>query len=311
MRHRRNLTAVQKRLLLLLGVIAVISVVSRLLLYTPYGTTSVFYVGIPLLVGIWLVMLDRSTSDRWQAKYWNFTRDVFLILVTVSILLAEGFLCVLLFLPIYLLVMVLVMVVEAVWQHQKHKARGKLFMHWLPVLGVLMSIEGVHPSLSFDRENEVLIERVVHGSVGELMMNLERPIELQKDRHWFIQLFPMPYEVKAGTLNPGDVHEIHFRYHRWPVANTHEGRMLLEITEVGDSYVKTRLVEDTSYIGGYMALEGTEIQLHPAGDGKSRISLKVYFERKLDPAWYFGPLERYGVRKMGEFLIDEVVARND
>ena len=294
-----------------MGVIAVISVVSRLLLDSAYGTTGLFYVGVPLAVGACLVAINKSTSGGWRAKYWNSARDVFLILIAVSILLYEGFICVLLFLPIYLFIMVIVMAVEAAIRHLKNKARGKLLAHWFPVLGVLMALEGVHPNLSFERESEVVVEKVVAGSVAQLMKNLERPIELKKDRHWFLELFPMPYAVDAGTLQPGDVHEIHFRYHRWIFTNTHQGRMLLEIVEVGESHVRTRFIEDTSYIGHYMSLGGTEIQLHPAGDKEARIRLKVNFERKLDPVWYFGPLERYGVRKMAEFLIDEVVARND
>ncbi len=30
------------------------------------------------------------------------------------------------------------------------------------------------------------------------------------------------------------------------------------------------------------------------------------FERRLDPYWYFGPLERFGVSKAAEALIDNV-----
>ena len=121
----------------------------------------------------------------------------------------------------------------------------------------------------------------------------------------------MPYEIRAGTLQPGDVHEISFRYNRWIFANTHEGRMLLQILDVEDGRVTTRFIEDTSYISHYLKLEGTEIRLSPAGQGRSDVRLTIKFERKLDPAWYFGPLERFAVGEMSEFLIEEVVARNE
>lgn len=62
-------------------------------------------------------------------------------------------------------------------------------------------------------------------------------------------------------------------------------------------------------ISHYLRLIGTRIDFVPLDADTTEVTLTVRFERKLDPAWYFGPLERYGVREMAAFLIDEMIVR--
>jgi hypothetical protein len=119
----------------------------------------------------------------------------------------------------------------------------------------------------------------------------------------------MPDRVVPKDMLPGEVHEARYTYKRWLVTNVHEGRMLLEMTDVGSHHVTTTILEDTSYISHYLKLHGTRIEFESLDAATTRVTLTVRFERKLDPAWYFGPLQRYGVGKMAELLIDEVIVR--
>src|SRR5690606_15556365 len=136
-------------------------------------------------------------------------------------------------------------------------------------------------SLSFNRENAVTVSRVADRSIAEIRQNLRAPIALEKDRPWFLEIFPMPYEVNAGSLQAGDVHEIKYRYHRWFFTNTHEGRARLRIDAVDEQYIRTSFIDDTSYISHYMKLEGTEIRLEPLSPEQTRITLTIHFERSL------------------------------
>jgi hypothetical protein len=180
-------------------------------------------------------------------------------------------------------------------------------MHVFPLLILLSAFEGVDPELSFSRNEQVSVTRVVTASAVEIKAHLLQPIHLQTSRPWFLYLFPMPYAVKAGSLSAGDVHEIYFRYYRWFVTNIHEGNMLLEISEVEDSYIRTTFVADTSYLSHYLRLKGTEILLEKFDDSNTRVTMSINYERTLDPYWYFSPVTRYGVTKMAEFLIEEVL----
>jgi hypothetical protein len=175
------------------------------------------------------------------------------------------------------------------------------------VVILLSAFEGVIPELSFEREYEVVSEKIIYANIDDIKHQLMQPIELNKSRHWLLTLFPMPYDINAETLVAGDVHTINFRYHRWFVTNTHEGSMKLEISEVRDNYIRTRFVEDTSYISNYLKLHGTEINLEPIDNKTTKVTLSIKYHRFLDPVWYFGPLQEYAIGKSAKFLLDEVI----
>ena len=66
-----------------------------------------------------------------------------------------------------------------------------------------------------------------------------------------------------------------------------------------------------SYFSNYLRLKGTEILLDELDAHHTRVTLRIDFERTLDPYWYFSPVSRYGVGKAAEFLFSEVIARED
>jgi len=126
-----------------------------------------------------------------------------------------------------------------------------------------------------------------------------------------IAIFPMPYRIDAGSLNAGDVHKIYTRYHRWFISNTHNGDAELIIKSVSDYNVKTEIRNDTTYFSTYLKTLGTEISLIPLSVGGTEIRLRIDFERRLDPAWYFQPIQKFAVSRMAELLIEEVMIRGE
>ena len=112
----------------------------------------------------------------------------------------------------------------------------------------------------------------------------------------------MPDRVVPSSMRQGSVHKANFTYHRWLFTNTHRGRLLLEIADTSDTHVTTRVLEDTSYISHYLRLQSTRIDLRPIDADTTEISLTVHYERRLDPAWYFGPLQRYRRRTHGRTI---------
>lgn len=298
------------RMVFIFVAIAVASLAVRLLMNYRFHETALLYVGIPFAIALALILLRSPSEDvGWKKKYLNKLIDAFIIMLGTSVVLFEGFVCVVMFMPIYLVVILLMFIIDFATQHANKHSHSRLSMHILPVLIVLSSLEGVVAPLSFERDEHVVVTRVVRASVAEIQHNLLQSMDLQKSRPWFLRLFPMPYAIKAGSLSPGDVHEIHFRYYRWFVTNMHEGRMLLQISEASEKRIKTRILEDSSYIANYLRLKGTEVVLQKIDDSRTRVTLRVDFERTLDPYWYFAPVERYGIGKTAEFLITEVIAR--
>lgn len=301
----------KKYWLVVILLIAVFSLIVRLLSHYEFDTTALLYVGLPMAIAVAIVLLTgESDSENWKVRYWHNIRTSLIVLLVSSVILFEGFLCVLMFMPIYFGVVLCVFLIELTYRAAKGKRGGTVPIHLLPAILLVSSIEGVTPQLSFDRYNEVSYTRTINVGIEQIKQNLQKPIALGSDMPGFLSLFPMPYDVEAETLTEGDVHRSYFRYHRWFVTNTHEGYMDIKLEEVGASHVRTEIVEDTSYLSNYLTLHGTLIELEAVSDSVTQVTLTISYDRKLDPSWYFGPLERFGVKQTAGYLIDKVIQRD-
>ncbi len=301
-----------KTILFLLFLAAIGSLAVRLLIGYNFHNSALLYVAAPFLIAVILaVMTSRQEPKKnWWTGYWNVARGSLIVMLGSSVLLFEGFLCVVMFMPIYFGVMTLGFIYELIWRKVKGKGKGSLYVHLLPLIVLISAFEGTHEDLSFDRDNTVSFETVVSFDIETIKERMVRPIDLQKERHWFLRMFPMPYKVEAGNIDKGAVHKIYYRYKKWFFTNIHEGHTELKIADVGDDYLKTEILKDTSYISNYIDFKGTHVELEKISENETRVRLNIMFDRKLDPSWYFEPLERYGVKKMAEFLVSEIIVND-
>ncbi|MEM1114772.1 MAG: hypothetical protein AAGI11_22860 [Pseudomonadota bacterium] len=285
------------------------SLAVRLLFGTGLGHSALLYVLGPYLLAIAIAVLRpiRPKSQWWQA-YVDFSLVSLIVLLATSILLGEGFICVLFFLPIHFSIVTLVFIVHGVreavtWRRNRHLS----FV--LPLVVTLASVEGTSPMTSFERAHSVEVSKVAPHGVAQLHFHLGQPIDLRRDRHWLLAPFPMPEPLDSQIFEPGAVHELNVRYPRWFVTNVHAGDLRLLLTEVSERAVKAQVVHDTTLFATYLALVGIELQFEPMSGQRTQVTLRVDYERRLDPAWYFHPLIGFALTKMGEFLIDEVIIR--
>jgi len=287
--------------------------VIRLIHTTGYEHTALLYLGVPYLVAVALLYLTPDPKGdgafRWFMRH---LRNSLIIFLGTSALLMEGFVCVLMFMPIYYAVLILVWLSYRLDERRirEHGASRKLHSGALAIVLVLASLEGVTGALSFNREESITRSVIVQQTPEELRRNMAQPIDFTEDRHWFLRIFPLPSGVEAGSLEAGDLHTVHFTYHRWFVTNTHVGEMKLRLKEVHDDRMVTKVESNTGYLAGYMKLHGTEVRFEPAGDSATRVSLTVHYRRLLDPVWYFGPLQRFAAGESAEYLIRTVIARD-
>lgn len=236
-------------------------------------------------------------------------RDATIVMLGTSALLFEGFLCVLMFMPIYYLVVSLGFVLDVIRKTAGDRKRDKLKVSFIPLLVGVLAIEGLSPSTSFERQHQVTRTVIVDASIEQLKSNMALPIDLPKKRETFLSIFPLPVDVQAGSLTPGDVHQLKFIYKKWFFTNIDEGDFHLRIDEVRDDYVSTSVVLNTSYLSKYLKVEGTEVQFEELTGGQTAVSLTVHYERLLDPAWYFSPMQRLAIEQSSGYLIDAVIAR--
>ena len=305
-----NLSTSKKWWLTILFAIVVYSMGVQILVGVGLHKSALLYIGLPLLVSVILILLKNDSPYKSAGrKYWTYTLNGLIIVIASAILLGEGFICVAFLLPIYLIILLMMFIAEILYKNAKDK--HSLKAHILPLVLLVISMEGISPVVSFERKETAYAEAVIDHTTLDLNELLLKPMDLDQDRSWFLSIFPMPYLIDNRGNEVGDVHKIKLRYHRWFVTNTHEGEMNLRIVEISPTHLKTKFDSDTSYFANYLHLIGTEIRFKKMSDDKTKVSLHIDYERMLDPAWYFSPLMKFGVEQAAEFLLNEVVVRHE
>ena len=296
--------------LIIFCIVVIVSIAMNLILRSNISGSAILYVGIPTVVaGLLLLTGNKPEGQSLGKQFIRIVKYSLIIMLASSAILFEGFLCVVMFMPIYFGIILIVFLIRLAYE--RSKSRSRLHLHILPAILVLAALEGTHPDLSFNRYNEVTSSKVVNLSISQIKQNLIKPVELDQNRHWFLTLFPMPYQFDAKSLTEGEVHTVHYRYHRWFVTNTHEGFTKMKVAEASDQRIRMQIIEDTSYTANYINAHGTEINLTPIDANTTEVTLTVKYERLLDPAWYFDPLQRYATGLLGKYLIGIMIERNN
>ena len=295
-----------------LGILVLIgigSVAVHLLVRHDLDSSALLYVGLPYLGALAIVIVRPPKSrDRWWHAYRDFALTSLIVLLASSVVLFEGFVCVLMFLPIYFLV-VSIAFLGTWWSNRSQGGGGRTLGLVLPVLVLSSSFEGSTEALSAERMAQAEASLIVELPPDRIMANLLLPIELDTDRSWLLAIFPMPYRVDAESLEGGAIHRMHTRYHRWFVTNTHEGEVHIEIVDFEPGRLRTRVVRDTSFFATYLTQLGSELTLTRMGPNSTEIRLRLNYRRNLDPAWYFHPLQQFAMHEMAALFIDEVLVR--
>lgn len=301
-RGEKSLTALQT-----FAVLGFFILTIRFLLYTNTFHSGLLYIAYPFLLSVAIYYFTPHTDgSSWMKRFWNNLRLCLIQLLAVSVVTMEGYVCILMFLPIFFFITLLTFFAKLIDHRTKHRKKGKYYSAILPSIILILSMEGVTETISFNRYNEVTYSQVIPTNVHTIKEKLTQPIILEGKRHWLLSVFPMPEYVSTVSMTEGDARKYHFVYHRWFVTNTHIGDLDVIITSINDHSIKTT-INDSSYISNYMTLHGTEFTFEPIDENQTYVSMTVRFDRLLDPFWYFEPLERFAVRKGAEYFLNEVL----
>ncbi|MGB7408998.1 MAG: hypothetical protein WA908_10875 [Pontixanthobacter sp.] len=285
--------------------------VLRTLLDSDFGQGTLVYLAVPFLLSVAIYFfVPRATAQTTMARYLNHMRIMTIAFLLTSAFLFEGFICILMFMPIYYVVASLAFLTIGMTTKRADDPRDVFKVSAIPALMLLMVAEGMVPMTTFPREHSATFEGYSPQTIGELKANMARPVVFDQKRHWFLELFPLPDRVNAASLSAGDIHTLHFTYRRWLVTNDHTGEMHIRISEVGDRNIATRIVRNDSYLANYLKVHGTNIRFTPAPGGGTNIRLTVQSRRLLDPAWYFAPIQHLATKQSARYFIETIVARH-
>jgi len=189
---------------------------------------------------------------------------------------------------------------------EKGENASKLEVAVVSVVLSLASLEGTHEAFTFDRYNEVSYTKIIESPIEEVRDKLSETPKFEKPRPFFSRLFPLPKKVEGAGLKVGDERKLHFVYNKWFYFNAHEGDTIFKVVESTPNKITFSIPHDDSYLSNYLTWKSSEVELEELGGNKTKVTWKLAYERKIDPAWYFGNLQKYTASLTAQTLIDNV-----
>jgi hypothetical protein len=270
------------------------SLTHRMLSLRGLEHTSLVFIGIPAIIGIVVVLMPRSTSVTGVIL-----KAITLALALSGILLGEGFVCILFAAPLFYLVGIIIGV-AADWNARRNENRvNGTVMVVLLILGP-SSLEGVIPGFEFGRDTTVTRTRVVAGSASDVEAALGRVPRFERELPAFFKLgFPTPGATGGEGLSIGAERRVEFLH-----GGHHPGSLVLRVASRTPRSVTFRPAEDDSYITHWLSWQDIDVAWREVAPGQTEVSWTLRYRRRLDPAWYFAPLERYATGLAASYLID-------
>lgn len=294
---QRELSPQQWQLFFLCLAVGTAGLLYMLLARHDLAASALLYVGIPVALALGLCLTPRAKSAMGMTF-----KGITIILLIVAPLFQEGYICIIFASPIFYAVGIV-----ATWAltrltnpNGKHKVEAAMIV----TAFALISLEGTTSLTSLPRENRVTVSKVVPASLGSVRSKLSEPLSFSGPKPLFLRIFPYPVSVQGSGLQPGDTRRATFVAYKHIWWNRIEGDAVFSVSEATDRKVVFTPVRDSSYVGHYITWEGSEVDLEPLDDHHTRVTWTLSFQRKYDPSWYFGPLQRYAVRLAAEELID-------
>lgn len=278
--------------------IAAASVLYRILVLGQREQSALMFIGLPLVLAVLLTLTPRPKSATGMIM-----KGVSLALLLFGVLLIEGFICIIMAAPLFFLVGYIVG-----WLVDRNRVRDE--RPWYDdrlrcsILGVIamMSFEGVTEWLSFERGETVTVVEVVNYSPEQVRQMLSKGPSFDQDElPMFLKLgFPQPASIEGADLAVGTEWVIHMAG-----GEGKPGDLTVKVVKNDAESIRFECVSDKSHIAHWMDWKSVEWKVEDLGGDQSRIIMTMEYDRLLDPAWYFKPIERYGVRKAGEYFISQ------
>jgi hypothetical protein len=297
----RRRTRARWTLVGLIAALALGAVVYRLLAYGGLQQTAALFIGLPAILAAGLAL---AAEPRGVTGY--ILTGMTIALLMSGVVLGEGLICILMASPLFYLVGWLVGAsIEAI-RRLRGRGRGERLGPGMLCLAMVpfaaLSAEGVRPELSFPRQETVVAERVVAGSAAEVERALAGTPRFDRELPLFLQLgFPRPVGARGAGLEPGDARTISF------VARG-TSDLAMGVVEREPGRVRFRAVSDETPVARWLRWQEAEVRWREVEPGYTQVRWTLRYERRLDPAWYFGPWERYGARLAAAYLVDTVAA---
>lgn len=291
----QRLSAAQKRLIGVVAALTVASVAYRVINASDLASSAVLFVGLPAILAIGLALTPPARSVTGMIM-----KGTTLALLLVGILLIEGAVCILFAAPLFYLVgLVVGLVVDARRRRHPGQLPSPRTFALLLVPLALLSLEGTHELLTLPRDHTVTVERLVDATPAEVEAALAATPRFDGEPPAFLRLgFPTPTTVRGSGLAPDDERAVDFG----------TGTLRMAVAESRPGFVHFTVVSDDTKLADWIGWQSARVTYADAGSGRTAVRWTLDYERRLDPAWYFGPVERVGATAAAGYLLQELAS---
>jgi hypothetical protein len=234
--------------------------------------------------------------------------------VTVGLLvsmlfLGEGMVCVIMSAPLFYIIAVAVADLMHEASLRNRPAGTKLFSCLIVLTIVPMSLEGVTGLTTVNRDVSVTESRIVRASSQAVEQALFEPPRFNRVLPLYLRAgFPRPVTTRIDR-SPGRtrwVIEVRGGEMHLDGMEPRTGDLILELDEARPGVVRWRAVSDGSHMTHFLAWREAVVEWQPIDAQTTKVTWTLRYRRGLDPAWYFGPWERYAAHLAAGYLIDAV-----
>lgn len=265
------------------------------------GQTSVFYVGLPALIALLVVLTARPRSAV------GVSAAVLTVCLTLAgPLLGEGLVCLAIAAPLLYGVVSL-----AAWMFATIAGRTRGSPHALVALPLLcaLALEGVGGAVLLPRADQGEDTRLVAASPERVAEAVAALPEYAEPEALFLSAIPFPEPVAAEGegLAVGDTRRVAFTPRRTlDGAEPTPRHMELVVAEsdvrADGGRVVFDVVADTAF-ARWMDMHRAEAVWSKEADG-TRLSWRIDYDRTYEPSWYFGPIQSYAADLAAGYLAD-------
>lgn len=261
--------------------------------------SGALFIGIPAILAMAAVFIPTGSAKGVAMK------TVTLGLLTALVLLPEGILCIGMAAPLFYFVALLIGVGLDARRSPEPPQWRRLSSGILFVSLGAMTSEGVTPATTINRDATVSETRVVRVPAQDVERALRMAPRFDRALPTLLRRgFPRPIASEIGDQ-------------RWMIAmrggetrlngtEPKTGILVLELADQGNGFMEWRATSDSSHMTHFLSWRRSRVEWVAIDADTTQVTWQVSYERGLDPAWYFGPLERYAVRLAAQYLIDAV-----
>lgn len=257
-----------------------------------FQLTGAMFVGLPAIIAV-LVVLTGKFQSPFRALFLAIAALVVILLLTGS----EGAVCLIIAMPIFCLIGFFTILASR-WAFKKSNGYTGKILFVLIFTG--LSLEGVAPGYQFNKNYTVTRSELIELPMSQVRSNLAHNPDfdaLPMQLGYWLGL-PVPTSAIGTGLQEGIQRNFVFKHQ-----NGTQRLVTFEVIEATENSARLALLSDDTLIGRWLGWQETEFKLTPVSENSTRMDVAMSFERRVSPAWYFGPLQSFLVYQAERVLI--------